>query len=130
MAGASLRPPATPRGRYWHVKAYCRALKMLGAGLFVSFWIYFYWHRHAMLEVIRGNDRLIHLIIRHSDPEALAKVGETYPLLAQTYNQPIYETFHVLLGRMLTYEPVLGAIVGLLCCTVLLELRERRRQGT
>lgn len=129
MAGVTPRPPATPRGRYWHVKAYWRALKMLGAGLFVSFCIYFNWHRHAMVEVIRGNDRLIHLIIRHSDPEALAKVGETYPLLAQTYNQPIYETFHILLVRTLTYGPVVATIVGMFCCTVLLEFRERRRQG-
>lgn len=129
MTGAAPQSPAMPRGRYWHVKACWRALKGLGVGMFVSFCIYVWWESQVWGHVA-GPFAYEHQILLHTDSEPLAMVREPDLLLPETWGQPGYETFYDLLVRTLSYEPILAVVVGMLCCTILLEQVERRRQET
>lgn len=120
MTIRSPRPPAIPHGRYWHVKAYLRALRMLAFGMVVSFSLYVWGAGRAIGHYIGANP--IH------NPDAVARTRERFPLLTDAYQTPVYETFYELFVRSLSYEPILVVLAGGLLCTAALEIIERRRR--
>lgn len=121
MTGAAPQSPAMPRGRYWHVKAYWRALKGLAFGM--AIWVTLY-HSSASRTIAFGFG--LHPI---HERETAMVMKDQFPLLLDAAYSPLYQTFYESFARILSSEPLQAILFGGLICTVVVEKRLRRREA-
>lgn len=139
MTAPKPRPPAMRRGRYWYVRAYVHALKGIVASVIAS--ACYICSRGIPVVGLGYDQQYTYPRSHHVRAEAFhdyflshpgfgprPDLSEAYPLLADMWRQPLYEAFPAFLGRTLTYEPIVAAIGGMLCCTVLLHQIEKWRR--
>lgn len=120
MTGAVPHSPAMPQGRYWHVKAYWRALKSLAVGL--AIWATLY-HASADNEIAFGFG--LHPALER---ETVMTMKEQFPLLLDAAYSPLYQMLYDSFARSLASEPVQAILLGGLVCTVIVEAHLRRRE--
>lgn len=115
MTVARPRPPATPRGRYWHVKAYARmARSMLLTGV-VSFAVYHY-------TVLTNPHRTLQLL---PESPGLQSMQPVIAAIGYDFRQPLPGALVEYSVTWLSHEPITAILVAGLVCTVALELHER-----
>lgn len=116
------RPPAMPRGRYWHVRAYLRAVGAIGlAAVFSHFVIA--WKAVGTFRRATGFNPILY-------PERAAEMAGKYPVLTDAVGVPYIVSLDDYLVGVFSYEPILAVLVGGLVCTAIVEGRQQRRRAT
>ncbi|WP_226012947.1 hypothetical protein [Halomicrobium salinisoli] len=123
MTATTSRPPATPRGRNWHVRAYQRAVSGVLFAVTICFavvyrnWpmVYREWAEMVGVNIFTSP------MLGHPVEPALHGPFTFHP------DAPLPVAFLEFLVARLTFWPVLALLVGGLVCTVALEIRERER---
>ncbi|WP_226012946.1 hypothetical protein [Halomicrobium salinisoli] len=122
MTGVRPRPPSMARGRYWHVRAYLRAVGAIAlAAVFSHFVIT--WKAVVTFMRATGSNPIYY-------PQRAAELSAKYPVLTDAIGVPYVASLDDYLVRVLTYEPILAVLVGGLICTVIVENRQRRPKAT
>ncbi|WP_225334108.1 hypothetical protein [Halomicrobium urmianum] len=120
MAGATPRPRAIADGRNWHVRAYLRAVGAIGLVAAIA---HFVIAANAVDTFTRatGFNPLLY-------PERAAEMAAKYPVLTDAVGIPYIASLDDYLVRVFSYEPILAVLVGGFVCTVVVEMRQRRRE--
>ncbi len=119
MKVAKPKPPTMARGRYWHVRAYLRAVGAIAlAAVFSHFVIA--WKSVGTFTRAAGFNAILY-------PERAAEMAAKYPVLTDAVGVPYAASLDDYLVRVLTYEPILAVLAVGLLCTLALEMCERRR---
>lgn len=126
MTATTSRPPGTPRGRNWHVRAYLRAMSGVLSAVTICFAVvYSKWEvvYREWVEIVGVNIFTSPMLRGSVEPE-LHDPFTFHP------DAPLPVAFLEFLVARLTSWPVLVLLVGGLVCTVIVEMRQRRREAS
>lgn len=117
MKVVSSGPPATPRGRNRHVRAYVRVILTIAAGVVTMFPILFDRITYALY---------LHYRIRPSIYKTSGRGAEMENLIPFDPIQPIYAAFYEYVSAVITSAPILAVFVGGFVLVIAIEVRKRR----